>query len=101
VNTSYGQISVPVKPNKNNSPAKGSTAKKKPQQGEPMMHAIGKNKKAGGPGRYAKEVIPSVNMDPKETKYDQFQVYKELAVKWGTLDDVIENPANALEVKKQ
>lgn len=78
INTSYGNISVPARAAKNQSPGKVIGAKKKGLHSDQALYDMAKsnskNKKAAN-GRLRKGNSTSfvrVNMDPNEPVFDQF-----------------------------
>ena len=40
-------------------------------------------------------------MDPKDPTFDQFSTINDLALKWGSLEDDLQDPEAALAKKKQ
>ena len=40
-------------------------------------------------------------MDARDLMFDQMKPYNELALKWGSLEDEVMDPAKALAKKKQ
>ena len=40
-------------------------------------------------------------MDPKDPTFDQFSTINDLALKWGSLEDDLQDPEAALTKKKQ
>lgn len=78
INTSYGNITVPARTTKNQSPAKANGVKKKGLYNEQQTYDLGKSNsknKKGANGRLRKgnsTYLMQVNMDPREPVFDQF-----------------------------